>query len=45
MKKKVYVIMVVEEFPGYHPKAGEPTNFEEKIVSGEKYQTVRPNYQ
>lgn len=44
MKKKTYVLMISEHFPKYHPRAGEPTNFEDKIRSGEKIHTIRPNY-
>lgn len=43
-KQKVYVLMISEFFPAYHPKAGQPTNFEDKIRSGEKCHTIRRNY-
>lgn len=44
MKKKCYYIMIAKVFPAYHPKAGEPTRFKEKILSGEKIHTIRENY-
>ena len=44
MKKKTYVLMVSEKFPLHHPRAGEPTLFEKKILSGEKHQTIRRNW-
>jgi hypothetical protein len=45
MKKKIRVLMISEKFPAYHSRAGELTNFEEKIKSGEKIHTIRPNYE
>lgn len=30
-------------FPATHPRAGEPTGFREKILSGEKIHTIRSN--
>lgn len=36
--------MVSKTFPAYHPRAGEPTNFKEKILNGEKIHTIRGNF-
>lgn len=45
MKKiKTYVLMVSRFFPAGHPKAGQPTGFVEKILSGEKIHTIRSNW-
>lgn len=41
---KTIVLMVSKVFPAYHPMKGEPTNFKEKILSGEKIHTIRGNY-
>lgn len=41
---KTYVLMVSKTFPTYHPKAGQPTNFVEKIARLEKIHTIRGNY-
>jgi len=41
---KTYVLIISENFPAYHPLAGEPTNFIDKIKSGEKIHTIRSNY-
>lgn len=38
------VIMFSRVFPGYHPIAGEPTNFVEKIAKGEKIHTIRKGH-
>lgn len=43
-KLKTYVITVSENFIGKHPRAGELTEFKEKILSGEKKHTCRSNY-
>lgn len=45
MKKKIRILMMSEKFPAYHTKAGELTNFEEKLKTGEKIHTIRPNYE
>jgi len=37
--------MVSKTFPAYHPRAGEPTLFREKILSGDKIHTIRDNYE
>lgn len=37
--------MVAKVFPGYHPRAGQPTGFKEKILAGEKIHTIRGNYE
>lgn len=38
------VIMFSRVFPAYHPKAGEPTNFVEKIAKVEKIHTIRKGH-
>ena len=45
MKKKTYVLMISENFPKYHQKAGEPTFFARKIEEGKKIHTIRQNYE
>lgn len=40
---KTYVLLMSAVFPAYHSKAGEPTEFEEKILSGDKPHTIRGN--
>jgi hypothetical protein len=37
---KTYGITFSKEFPPYHKKCGEPTNFVEKIMSGEKIHVI-----
>lgn len=55
-KQKTYVLIVSGAFPAYHTKAGQPTGFEEKILSaleaeegvlpeGVKIHTIRSNYE
>lgn len=41
-KKKV-VLTLCKNFPSVHPRAGEPTGFEDKLKSGEKIHTIRGN--
>lgn len=36
--------MISHTFPKSHPRAGEQTNFVEKILNGEKIHTIRVNY-
>lgn len=43
-KKIQIVLMVAKNFLKYHPKAGQPTNFEQKIRDGEKLHTIRANF-
>lgn len=43
-KIKTYVITLSKNFMKEHPKAGQPTNFKEKFLSGEKIHTIRGNY-
>lgn len=43
-KMKTYVITLSRYFPAKHSKAGEPTNFKEKFLKGEKLHTIRANY-
>jgi len=42
--RKKHVLMIANKFLATHPKAGEPTHFYEKILSGEKKHTIRQNY-
>lgn len=50
---KTYVLMLSQVFPADHPRAGEPTYFEEKVLCGlgksggfePKIHTMRSNYQ
>lgn len=42
---KTYVITVSENFPKSHPRAGEPTEFEQSIRTGHKIHTIRNNVQ
>ena len=41
---KTYVITLSRYFLAKHSKAGEPTNFKEKFLKGEKVHTIRANY-
>ena len=43
-KIKTAEILISKVFLNYHSKAGEPTNFEQKIKSGEKKHTIRSNF-
>jgi hypothetical protein len=43
MKKKTYVLTVSEYFPKSHTRAGDPTEFEKKILQGDKIHTIRKN--
>lgn len=36
--------MISRAFPKSHPRAGDPTNFVELILNGEKIHTIRANY-
>jgi hypothetical protein len=40
---KKYSIKLSKKFLKVHPRAGEPTNFKELFLSGEKKHTIRPN--
>lgn len=51
MQMKTYVLTLIKEFPAYHPRKGEPTNFLEKFLNGQtktsdcrKIHTIRANY-
>ena len=44
MKKKIYVLIISDSFLTNHPKAGQPTDFEQKIRTEEKKHTIRGNY-
>lgn len=37
------VITLSKKFPAYHPRAGEPTGFEDAFLSGRKIHTIRAN--
>lgn len=41
---KTYVLTFSRRFPGTHPRAGEATNFVEKILGHEKIHTIRSNF-
>lgn len=41
---KTYVLIVSLVFPKTHARAGEPTYFREKLITGEKLHTIRANY-
>ena len=41
---KTYVIMLSRVFPATHPRAGEPTEFKEKLQRIEKLHTIRANW-
>lgn len=41
---KTYVLTLSKVFPRTHARAGEPTEFREKFLSGEKIHTIRANY-
>ena len=41
---KTYVITLSKYFLATHKRAGEKTNFKEKLLSGEKIHTIRANY-
>lgn len=41
---KTYVITLSRQFLAKHSKAGEPTNFREKLYAKEKLHTIRANY-
>jgi len=46
MKKQIcYVLMISKYFPAYHPKAGQQTNFEYRILGLTKLHTIRANYE
>lgn len=44
-KLKTYVITLSKTFMKGHPRAGQPTNFREKFLKGEKIHTIRGNYE
>jgi hypothetical protein len=44
-KLKCYVLMVSEQFSKKHKRAGEPTEFVEKVERKEKIHTIRANYE
>lgn len=43
-KIKTYVITLSQHFLATHKRAGEPTDFKEKFLNGEKIHTIRANY-
>ena len=44
-KIKTYVLIVSRDFMKTHPRAGQPTNFRQKIAKKQKIHTIRANYQ
>ena len=44
MKKKCYTLIISKHFPKSHPRAGEPTEFLQKIEDYDKVHTIRANY-
>lgn len=42
---KTFVITLSKQFPSYHPRKGEQTNFLQKLINGEKKHTIRGNYE
>lgn len=42
---KIYVLTISRNFQKTHKRAGEPTNFFEKIEKGEKIHTIKGNYE
>lgn len=42
---KTFILSIAKHFPADHPRKGEPTNFKEKILAGEKIHTIRGNYE
>jgi hypothetical protein len=43
MKLKTYILMLAKNFPSHHYKGGQPTNFYQKVLDGEKIHTIRIN--
>ena len=41
---KTYILTLAKHFPLCHHRAGEPTEFKEKFLNGEKIHTIRSNY-
>lgn len=41
---KTYVITLAKTFPANHFRAGEPTQFHEKLIRRDKIHTIRTNY-
>lgn len=41
---KTYALILSKVFPKTHARAGEPTEFREKFLSGEKIHTIRASY-
>lgn len=42
---KTYVLLIAKHFMATHPKAGQPTLFNFKIMKNEKIHTIRGNYE
>ena len=42
---KTYVLTLSKSFPRTHARAGEPTEFQEKFLSGEKIHSIQVHYQ
>lgn len=45
IKASKYVLALSKNFMSTHPKAGQPTNFYDKIAKGQKIHTIRGNYE
>lgn len=43
-KRKRFILTVSKKFLGYHRRKGEATEFEAKIISGDKKHTIRPTF-
>lgn len=44
-KKKYFVLILPTTFPSYHSEYGQPTNFQNLVISGVKKQVMCLNYQ
>ncbi len=42
---KTYVLMLARQFPSYHKRKGQPTDFIQKYKDVEKIHTIRENYE
>jgi hypothetical protein len=43
-KRKRFILTVSKKFLAYHKRKGEATEFQAKIISGEKKHTIRPTF-
>lgn len=44
-EKKKAPLIISKEFPAKHKRAGDPTEFKEKILTGSKVHTIRNNFE